>query len=293
MIPQIFYIRRDNTHDCAIDKLKAAARQQAWYPDPDGKPNYNPFRKIQTRAAHSSSHDLELGSRPGPLNHVGTYHSVDAVERTSDINRRSEYEPDQVGARHANTMPPQALGSINPQLRDEKTQSSSTDPSTDRHSLTDEKQTPSVNRKDDGEDSTTTHGTPDTLVSHSDPVIGSGQTLTRRSRFIGRFSKRHPESGDVPDENGAATEDSPPPQKFTLGSQLKATIFNSWINLLLIAAPVGIALNYAKVPPIVVFVVNFIAIIPLAAMLSYATEEIALRTGETLGGLLNATFGYV
>jgi Ca2+:H+ antiporter len=30
---------------------------------------------------------------------------------------------------------------------------------------------------------------------------------------------------------------------------------------------------------------------PLAAMLSYATEEIALRTGETLGGLLNATFG--
>jgi len=28
-------------------------------------------------------------------------------------------------------------------------------------------------------------------------------------------------------------------------------------------------------------------------MLSYATEEIALRIGDTLGGLLNATFGYV
>jgi len=40
-------------------------------------------------------------------------------------------------------------------------------------------------------------------------------------------------------------------------------------------------------------VVNFIAIIPLAALLSYATEEIALRIGETLGGLMNATFGYV
>lgn len=40
-----------------------------------------------------------------------------------------------------------------------------------------------------------------------------------------------------------------------------------------------------------VFVVNFIAIIPLAAMLSYATEEIAMRTGETIGGLLNASFG--
>lgn len=37
--------------------------------------------------------------------------------------------------------------------------------------------------------------------------------------------------------------------------------------------------------------INFIAIIPLAGTLSYATEEIALRTGEVFGGLLNATFG--
>ncbi|MCJ1427239.1 hypothetical protein MMC29_005142, partial [Sticta canariensis] len=39
------------------------------------------------------------------------------------------------------------------------------------------------------------------------------------------------------------------------------------------------------------FVTNFLAIIPLAAMLSYATEKIALRTRETIGGLLNASFG--
>jgi Ca2+:H+ antiporter len=82
-------------------------------------------------------------------------------------------------------------------------------------------------------------------------------------------------------------------KRFTLGSQLKATIFNSWINLLLIAAPVGIAMHFVNVSPVAVFAVNFIAIIPLAAMLSYATEEIALRIGETLGGLLNATFGFV
>ncbi|KAK0391223.1 hypothetical protein NLU13_0724 [Sarocladium strictum] len=83
-----------------------------------------------------------------------------------------------------------------------------------------------------------------------------------------------------------------PKTPFTIGNQLQRTILNSWINLLLVAAPVGIALNYvSSVSRIVVFVVNFIAIIPLAAMLSFATEEIALRTGETLGGLLNATFG--
>lgn len=79
---------------------------------------------------------------------------------------------------------------------------------------------------------------------------------------------------------------------FTLWGQVKATLFNSWINVLLLAVPVGIALNYAKIDPVGIFVVNFIAIIPLAAMLSYATEEIAMHVGETLGGLLNASFGY-
>ena len=83
-----------------------------------------------------------------------------------------------------------------------------------------------------------------------------------------------------------------PKTPFTTANQLQRTFLNSWINILLLAAPVGIALNYVKsVNRVVVFVVNFIAIIPLAAMLSFATEEIALRTGETLGGLLNATFG--
>lgn len=62
----------------------------------------------------------------------------------------------------------------------------------------------------------------------------------------------------------------------------------------LVFVPVGIALNYVpSVSKIVVFVINFVAIIPLAGLLSYATEEIALRTGETIGGLLNATFGYL
>lgn len=83
-----------------------------------------------------------------------------------------------------------------------------------------------------------------------------------------------------------------PKTPFTVANQLQRTLLNSWINVLLVAAIVGIALNYVKsVDRIIVFVVNFIAIIPLAAMLSFATEEIALRTGETLGGLLNATFG--
>ncbi|KAK4126109.1 Calcium/proton exchanger [Parathielavia appendiculata] len=83
-----------------------------------------------------------------------------------------------------------------------------------------------------------------------------------------------------------------PKEPFTVRNQIERTLFNSWINVLLLAAPAGIALNYVpSVSGVVVFVVNFIAIVPLAAMLGFATEEIALRTGETMGGLLNATFG--
>ncbi|KAI8967281.1 calcium/proton exchanger [Mycotypha africana] len=40
-----------------------------------------------------------------------------------------------------------------------------------------------------------------------------------------------------------------------------------------------------------VFTLNFIAIIPLAKLLGFSTEEIALRSGSTIGALLNATFG--
>ena len=93
------------------------------------------------------------------------------------------------------------------------------------------------------------------------------------------------EGDDNDDSNG---KDKP---RFTPWSQIRATVFNSRINVLLVASPIGIAISYAKISPVAVFVVNFIAIIPLAAMLSYATEEIAKRTGEVLGGLLNASFG--
>jgi Ca2+:H+ antiporter len=39
------------------------------------------------------------------------------------------------------------------------------------------------------------------------------------------------------------------------------------------------------------FVLSVVAIVPLAALLSRATEAVASRTGDTVGGLLNATLG--
>ncbi|KAK4166474.1 Sodium/calcium exchanger protein-domain-containing protein [Cladorrhinum sp. PSN259] len=71
----------------------------------------------------------------------------------------------------------------------------------------------------------------------------------------------------------------------------KATLLSSWINVLLIFVPLGIASAKLNWGAVAIFTLNFFAIIPLAAVLSFATEEIAARLGETLGGLVNATFG--
>ncbi|KAK3402328.1 Sodium/calcium exchanger protein-domain-containing protein [Sordaria brevicollis] len=71
----------------------------------------------------------------------------------------------------------------------------------------------------------------------------------------------------------------------------KVTLLSSWINILLIFVPLGIIAGERQWGAPAVFTLNFFAIIPLAAVLSFATEEIAHRLGETLGGLVNATFG--
>ncbi len=41
------------------------------------------------------------------------------------------------------------------------------------------------------------------------------------------------------------------------------------------------------------FTLNFLALIPLALILGDITEDLALRFGDIIGGLVNATFGWV
>ena len=53
-------------------------------------------------------------------------------------------------------------------------------------------------------------------------------------------------------------------------------------------------LSAAKLKPeahTLLFVLSVLAIVPLAALLSHATESVAAKTGDAVGGLLNATLG--
>jgi len=64
------------------------------------------------------------------------------------------------------------------------------------------------------------------------------------------------------------------------------------LKWLLAFVPIAIALEYlAPQSHLLIFVAAAIAILPLAAWLGRATEQLADRSGEGVGGLLNATFG--
>ncbi|RGP70677.1 ca2+:h+ antiporter [Fusarium longipes] len=71
----------------------------------------------------------------------------------------------------------------------------------------------------------------------------------------------------------------------------KVTLLSNYVNFLLVMVPLGIIAGKMGWNSTAVFTINFFAIIPLAAVLSFATEEFSLKLGDTLGGLLNATFG--
>jgi Ca2+:H+ antiporter len=63
------------------------------------------------------------------------------------------------------------------------------------------------------------------------------------------------------------------------------------MNALLIFVPIAFFLELTHASSVLIFVVACIAILPLAGWMGRATEELAARTGSTIGGLLNATFG--
>jgi Ca2+:H+ antiporter len=64
------------------------------------------------------------------------------------------------------------------------------------------------------------------------------------------------------------------------------------LNWFLVFIPVTVGLEHVGgIPAPVVFFSAALAIIPIASLIVRATEQIASRTGDALGGLLNATFG--
>ena len=64
------------------------------------------------------------------------------------------------------------------------------------------------------------------------------------------------------------------------------------MNWLFVFMPIAVILEHVEgTPAPLIFFSAALAILPIASMIVKATEQIASRVGDTVGGLLNATFG--
>ncbi|HUL11208.1 MAG TPA: calcium/proton exchanger [Methylococcaceae bacterium] len=70
-------------------------------------------------------------------------------------------------------------------------------------------------------------------------------------------------------------------------------LFRNPIMWLMVFIPITVIVEYLgeRVPASLKFASAALAIVPLAAVMVNATEQISFRTGQTIGALLNATFG--
>ena len=73
---------------------------------------------------------------------------------------------------------------------------------------------------------------------------------------------------------------------------LRSVLAEAPLAWLLVAVPVTVwCITRAPSRPLLVFVLACVAIVPLAGLLGLATEKLAARVGEAIGGFLNATLG--
>jgi hypothetical protein len=71
---------------------------------------------------------------------------------------------------------------------------------------------------------------------------------------------------------------------------LARTLSKDRLNALLVFTPLGISAGVLHWHPTTVFVLNALAIVPVPALLNFATDELSLNYG-LFGGLINGIFG--
>jgi Ca2+:H+ antiporter len=96
----------------------------------------------------------------------------------------------------------------------------------------------------------------------------------------------------------APPEGTPPPPerdrpRSTGAAALRELLFSrdGWPYLLLPLIPVAVVLEVVHAGPALIFFASALGVVPTAALMGRATEELAERTGPGIGGLLNVTFG--
>ena len=137
--------------------------------------------------------------------------------------------------------------------------------------------------------STTSHGKCSTVTATSSAT--NDKSVNHTSTVSPSPAQPSPPEAGHGEESTAIEDEEKPNIAKRFYQTTKEILLSSIINILLIFVPIGIAVNFTSVSPTIVFALNAIAIIPLASLLSHATESVASSMGDTIGALLNVTFG--
>ncbi|KAF4625531.1 hypothetical protein G7Y89_g12638 [Cudoniella acicularis] len=78
---------------------------------------------------------------------------------------------------------------------------------------------------------------------------------------------------------------------FTTQNAANFVFLNGGMNVFLVFVPLGLIAGPLKWNPILVSIFNFLAIIPLSAVVSESSDKLADDFGDLFGALINATFG--
>lgn len=82
-----------------------------------------------------------------------------------------------------------------------------------------------------------------------------------------------------------------PPFWFHLSRTIRRMSFRGYTNVLLVFVPIGIAAGTFGWPAQIVFVLNLLAIIPLAPLITFSIDELSPSVGHAFGELLKPTSG--
>jgi Ca2+:H+ antiporter len=88
-------------------------------------------------------------------------------------------------------------------------------------------------------------------------------------------------------KKSAATPSAPQGSGFSFSDFRKG----GWPYFLVPFIPLAVILDLAHVSSTAIFIVSALGVIPTAALMGRATEELAARSGPGIGGFLNVTFG--
>lgn len=153
---------------------------------------------------------------------------------------------------------------------------------------------------------TTTPGVDPSVSQHAqvNPPVGASSAATATATTSGGDAAAAAEKATEPSQDNNNADDKQPAEEGKPGlfvrmkngsvrfvGHTRTAICHSWVNVLLIFVPAGIAVAAAGLNPVIIFALNAVAIIPLAGLLSHATECVASRLGDTIGALINVTFG--